>query len=86
MPTLMQVIVPARAHRTRTPLRGRRVASRGTRPALAPPPAEATQHARERAAGGPEDVARYDCPCGYVFEAPVSASVGCPHCGGAQAW
>ncbi len=32
------------------------------------------------------DAATYHCQCGYVFEAPVSTSVGCPHCGGTQAW
>ena len=32
------------------------------------------------------DRAMYTCQCGYVFEAPVSTSVGCPHCGGTQAW
>jgi rubrerythrin len=32
------------------------------------------------------DRAVYTCQCGYVFEAPVSTSVGCPHCGGTQAW
>jgi hypothetical protein len=42
--------------------------------------------ARERAAGGPQDRAAYRCSCGYVFEAPVSTSVGCPHCGDTQAW
>jgi hypothetical protein len=41
---------------------------------------------RERRAGGPEDTARYHCHCGFVFDAAVSASVACPHCGGAQAW
>ncbi|MGN6188623.1 MAG: hypothetical protein ACTHOE_06970 [Conexibacter sp.] len=41
---------------------------------------------RERAAGGPEDRAAYCCSCGCVFEAPVSTTVDCPHCGGAQAW
>ncbi len=42
--------------------------------------------AREREAAGPEDRALYRCPCGYTFEADVSASVGCPHCGTDQAW
>ncbi|HEX4806686.1 MAG TPA: hypothetical protein VFU94_12370 [Conexibacter sp.] len=42
--------------------------------------------ARERAAGGPEDRAAYRCACGCVFEAPVSTNVGCPNCGGEQAW
>jgi len=32
------------------------------------------------------DAATYHCHCGFVFEAPVSTSVGCPHCGGTQAW
>jgi hypothetical protein len=37
--------------------------------------------------GGPSlDTALYNCHCGYVFHAPVSTSVGCPHCGGTQAW
>ena len=43
-------------------------------------------HARERDAGGPEDRAAYTCSCGCVFQAPVSTTVGCPRCGGAQAW
>jgi hypothetical protein len=42
--------------------------------------------ARERDSGGPQDRAAYTCSCGYVFEAPVSTTVGCPHCGGTQAW
>lgn len=42
--------------------------------------------ARERDAGGPEDRACYRCSCGCVFEASVSTTVGCPHCGGTQAW
>jgi hypothetical protein len=40
----------------------------------------------EHAAGGPQDRAAYRCACGYVFEAPVSTTVGCPNCGGTQAW
>jgi hypothetical protein len=28
----------------------------------------------------------YNCGCGYVFDALVSTSVDCPHCGDAQAW
>jgi hypothetical protein len=42
--------------------------------------------ARVREAGGPEDRAQYACGCGMVFQAPVSASVACPHCGSGQAW
>jgi hypothetical protein len=50
------------------------------------PQPQPSPQARERAAGGPEDRAAYRCSCGYVFEAPVSTTVGCPHCGGTQAW
>jgi hypothetical protein len=41
---------------------------------------------RLRASGGPDDRAQYACGCGYVWEADVSASVACPHCGASQAW
>jgi len=33
-----------------------------------------------------QDQAMYTCQCGYVFEAQVATSVGCPHCGTEQAW
>jgi hypothetical protein len=42
--------------------------------------------ARVREAGGPIDEASYTCACGYVFQAPVSTTVACPHCGATQAW
>ncbi len=42
--------------------------------------------ARVREAGGPVDHASYSCPCGCVFDAPVSTTVCCPHCGAGQAW
>jgi uncharacterized protein (DUF983 family) len=32
------------------------------------------------------DRALYECSCGYAFDAVVSTSVRCPHCGTAQAW
>lgn len=41
---------------------------------------------RMRDAGGPHDEATYHCQCGYVFEAQVTTSVTCPHCGTGQAW
>jgi rubrerythrin len=41
---------------------------------------------RLRASGGPDDRAQYTCGCGYVWQADVSASVTCPHCGASQAW
>jgi hypothetical protein len=41
---------------------------------------------RVRAAGGPLDEASYTCECGFLFAAPVSTTVACPHCGAGQAW
>jgi hypothetical protein len=41
---------------------------------------------RHRASVAPEDVAHYGCSCGYQFQAPVTTSVACPHCGTSQAW
>ncbi len=41
---------------------------------------------RVRQAGGPRDLASYACDCGYVFSAPVSTTVACPHCHAGQAW
>jgi hypothetical protein len=32
------------------------------------------------------DHATYTCVCGFVFAAPVTTSVDCPHCGDTQAW
>lgn len=50
-------------------------------------PSEPTDpEARVREAGGPEDRACYTCSCGLVFQAAVSTSVSCPHCGTDQAW
>jgi hypothetical protein len=54
------------------------------RPAPVPAPSEPELRVRE--AGGPEDQAAYSCACGMRFEAPVSTSVSCPHCGTGQAW
>ena len=44
------------------------------------------QERRARESGGPMDNAHYSCGCGMVFEAAVSTTVSCPHCGAAQAW
>jgi hypothetical protein len=41
---------------------------------------------RHRASVAPEDVAHYACSCGFQFQASVSTSVCCPHCGSGQAW
>jgi len=48
--------------------------------------ATAADIVRQRHGGPSQDRALYTCGCGYVFEAPVSTSVDCPHCGGEQAW
>jgi hypothetical protein len=45
----------------------------------------ATSHER-RHTGPSEDRALYTCECGCAFKALVTTSVGCPHCGTAQAW
>ena len=49
-------------------------------------PAARSEMARIHEGGPPQDQAVYTCQCGYVFEATVSTSVDCPHCGSAQAW
>src|SRR4051812_47879934 len=41
---------------------------------------------RNKRANVSQDAALYSCSCGYVFKAAVTTSVGCPHCGSAQAW
>jgi len=86
-----------RAHR-RTRAHARAAAAALAPPAAAPA-AVAAPHAaggeaasadpdvaRVQTAGGPLDRASYTCACGYVFSAPVSTSVSCPHCGCFQAW
>jgi predicted Zn-ribbon and HTH transcriptional regulator len=56
--------------------------------AAADAPARAADLAvqRVRSAGGPLDEASYACSCGFVFRAPVSTTVACPHCRAQQAW
>ena len=75
----------------RTRRSGRRVhaPARPAPEAAASEPAGVDDHPHERRAresGGPIDNAAYSCACGYVFEAAVSTSVRCPHCGTEQAW
>jgi rubrerythrin len=50
------------------------------------PDGEHVHEERMRASGGPEDNALYRCMCGFAFEAAVSTTVACPHCGTGQAW
>jgi hypothetical protein len=59
------------------------------RPAAAEPEAPAAEHPEERRHAEsvcPQDTALYGCSCGFQFQAPVSTSVACPHCGAGQAW
>lgn len=71
--------VQVRLTRGQTPIRRRRRAEH----VVARPEVPAN---RARSGGPLQDEALYSCQCGFVFQAPVSTSVGCPHCGGAQAW
>ena len=49
--------------------------------------ADAHRETRRAREGGPtQDEALYTCQCGFIFQAPVSTSVGCPRCGDSQAW
>jgi hypothetical protein len=65
---------------TSSPLHKRHV-----EPAFTPEPRDIAVE-RVRASGGPLDEASYVCQCGYLFAAPVSTTVACPHCGTSQAW
>ena len=71
MPTLRRERPPRRRHEAH-PVPARHVVS--------------AADARARRSGGPQDQALYSCGCGTAFTAEVSTSVGCPHCGQAQAW
>jgi hypothetical protein len=66
----------SRGHRGRSGARAAEHSARGRDPAVQ----------RVREAGGPVDQAFYACECGYLFNAPVSTTVVCPHCGVGQAW
>ena len=50
------------------------------------PVIDAAPISRKRRHDPAQDQALYTCSCGYVFEAQVSTSVGCPNCGDRQAW
>ena len=71
---------------TRLPKRrhARPTQSNRSAPPAEPVPKPATRDARR--GGGPEDRALYACMCGYAFQAAVTTSVDCPHCGTQQAW
>ena len=58
-------------------------------PEVAPPAPAIEDHAderRHRESVACEDTAHYACSCGFQFQAPVTTSVACPHCGSGQAW
>lgn len=69
---------PARAKRRPAARRG---AARQPTPEV--PPSPTRDQAR---VGAPQDRATYNCSCGYIFQADVTTSVGCPHCGCELAW
>jgi hypothetical protein len=81
---------PMRVRSNRNQTEARPRAGLLRRPHGSPPPAgpndELADERRMRESGGPDDRAVYTCSCGYVFEADVSTSVTCPHCGTGQAW
>lgn len=82
-------VIPTRPRTGRRLDRSAHAPARSAAPAPAPPAPAMTDHRHERRAresGGPIDRAQYSCACGMVFQAPVSTSVSCPHCGGDQAW
>lgn len=67
-------------HATPTPLTLARAAEAR---ASCPPEAAHGAHAAARCS---HDRASYACHCGYLFDAQVTTTVTCPHCGAAQAW
>lgn len=66
--------------RIERPARGKR--RRVTRRAAA----NATSTRNQARVGPPQDRATYNCSCGYIFQADVTTSVACPHCGCELAW
>jgi hypothetical protein len=73
---------PARSRRQRV---AQQTAARSTQPRAAAPSLDSVEQ-RVRDAGGPVDRASYSCACGLLFQAKVSTTVSCPHCGAGQAW
>jgi hypothetical protein len=66
---------------------GQRAPEASASPAPEQPSAdEHVAERRHRESVAPEDVAHYACSCGFQFQASVSTSVCCPHCGTGQAW
>jgi hypothetical protein len=84
----MRLIRPAIDHCRTAPAEGRRRPPRPMGPGRTarPAPTAGRVERAARAAGGPDDRARYVCGCGCAFDAAVTTSVACPHCGTTQAW
>jgi hypothetical protein len=84
----MRTTTPVRPHRRTPPAESRRPAPPADAPEgpASPDAAERRLERAARAAGGPDDWARYDCLCGWGFHARVTTSVACPRCGTVQAW
>jgi rubrerythrin len=75
--------------RSRTDRRAHIFGRQATEPAAEAPPVIEDEHRaerRHRESVAPEDQALYRCQCGFAFEAAVTTSVVCPHCGAPQAW
>ena len=73
-----QGLRPSRRRRDESARQSR---DRSVEPASPPDPED-----RSRREGGPQDAALFVCRCGSAFQAAVTASVRCPHCGEPQAW
>jgi hypothetical protein len=85
-PSLLHPLAERHPRRHR-PKRHAVIAHRRTTPAPTPAPQlRDIAVERVRAAGGPLDEASYTCECGFLFAAPVSTTVVCPHCSAPQAW
>lgn len=88
----MSFSMPVRSIAAQGGLRRRRVSMVSSERRAPDPTLGRIAHDREpanrsrRLGGSPQDRALYSCGCGYAFDALVSTSVDCPHCGDRQAW
>ena len=83
----MKVEMLVRSKRGQSGARGRRQGRTGHAVERSGAASQNDSLPRERRHGGPSEYrALYTCECGYVFEAHVTTSVGCPHCARTQAW
>jgi hypothetical protein len=88
----MSFSMPVRSKATQGGLRHRRISSVSADRRSSEPSSARIAHDRgpgersRRLGGASQDRALYSCGCGYAFDAFVSTSVDCPHCGDRQAW